>query len=277
MAPPRVVRLPLQTGVTCAGWLAGLALFGALPLVIAAVGLHLLEMMRASPVSTGVEEGAFVTAAVLIPLVVTLWVWRRFWRNAWRTRASDVVFEPSGVRIIGGPQDGRQFAWSDVAQRPWYTNETGARLYAAMGDGEEALLATASSPGELASLRDLGLVVYAAAERITGKASPNETPASRDPSVLACSACGAPLAPEDTPTIACHFCRAPTAVPEARRLRIRAQVESGRTHAQSGAIVERMLTQPTSFDRNGLLGVITAGATLLVPVSIALGPRRRAA
>jgi hypothetical protein len=190
-------------------------------------------------------------------------------------RPSDIVLEPTGLRIDGDGED-ELIAWPSIqesfvepvaaAQASGATDDDGGatdddaadadagatssssaegqggnhRLALRLRDGTERALGWGGSSREIESLRLLSESINALCDDTS-----DTTPASlrSDPAVFRCCHCGAGLAPRDASTVSCSRCGTSNPVPEPLLARLRGPAELARGLSAERQI-KRLLRQP---------------------------------
>lgn len=229
------LRQPLTSGASS---LARWARLGAALPGLAAIGFAVQAGSRGS--TAGLALGLTTGVVLLVPALLAPF--------ASSEPASDLIFEPAGLRVVGGPHHGLALRWEELdpggvelvearekrvtvalmlahllflvastflADRPEaapYDGDLTARLHLRTRDGRRFLLARGVEDDELESLRALH-------EALLGRIEP---PAGDDapPTAVRCPACAAPARPADQPTVRCAFCAEPVPMPDALRRRL---------------------------------------------------------
>jgi TPR repeat protein len=98
-----IARLPLQVGSTANYRVPGTV-----------VGLFLGVVLAIAPIAGSDSFGGYELGALIFGLLFVLYGAART-HGAVKARASDLVLEPDGLRIEGGPHGGTRIPWSDLA------------------------------------------------------------------------------------------------------------------------------------------------------------------
>ncbi len=248
-------RLPLQTGATMLRRL----------LVTAAAVDGACLFVAASDAARG-QHGVFAgIAAVEWPLFFAPIAAVVLMAVVGSARASDCVLEPDELRIEGGKYDGFRMAWSQIERA---LMKDGV-LHLELGSGVSVPIAVASDRDEIRSIEALQRSIE---ERAKKRADAPPPPVARHAtSVLACSVCGAPVAPDDRDDVACHFCGVRVAVPDDLRARIRAARSLRKERASLDAVVARLLNQPSAQRVNRWLAAMAAITIVWLPMPLFVG------
>lgn len=185
----RPLRMPLQPGDMSVGTAVMVAVVGGL---LFAPHFFLRQIPKFLHIPSALLRLGWLIAVV----VVAVWAWRR--------RASDVVLDEHGLRVIGGPHHGRRFDWGELKAGQAQVQEDGLTFSLRLGG---LTLARTESPEEAESLRALCVTLDAA-----GRDRP--VPAPLRPEVVRCRGCDAALVPADAHAVACRYCGATTELPE---------------------------------------------------------------
>jgi hypothetical protein len=214
MADGGELRVVLQTGAS-----AGFARIFAVAFTFGSLGAALLIALLTC---SGSIEPPLRYVFPLTPVgfvvvsVIAHWV-------VWRTRATDVLLGPAGLRFEGGPLAGQRIAWADldVDRCRIETDDTVSvrtndrttylqRLVLSRG-GEAVVAATSTDDDEQASLAAL-LEILRSKQEIIADVGPAE--------VVRCTACGSAASPADRAEVACWRCGASVPMPGAVRKRL---------------------------------------------------------
>lgn len=248
------VRIVLQTGATAltAALFATAFTYGAVfaGLVVGVVG--------SSP-----EEGPVhrlmlpMVPVVFVGVAIGMHVW------TWRSRASDVWLTDAGLRVEGGRWSGGAWRWSEIdvdqsrivfdpnARVTINGHDTYRRgLVLALLDGREVELGSSFDDDEQASFERLLLTIRS---RVS---APPVAPAPVG--VLACPACGAPVAPRSEAMSACWRCDTAVPTPEGLRARVAAGEALARRRGAVEASVRAWLAQPPAGLVNRWLAAVFA-------------------
>lgn len=266
------VRVALQSGATAVSSI----IWSSIGVIFIAIGI-------------GILASEHPNAFGLVPLGMGLLAFGLLAKQARNRRASDLVVDATALRIEGGSQNGRSFAWSDLAgARIEENRKEYVKTSTPFGEKVEYLnlliftdrtniettVAEALDPVEKSSLADIARAVKAAHDASAG---PLPAPAKPIvPSVVYCTACGAPVAPADAAMVACHQCGAVVAMRGDLRQNIAtaARVAMERSHVD--ALVAKLLDQPGANATNRRIAAFAALFLLspivfLTVIALALG------
>jgi hypothetical protein len=293
------VRLPLQIG-TSSLWSVtrgAVTLVPGIALVIAAVPL----------ITVSVHATAFtgVVGALLVYFAVM------HLRIAARSRPSDVLLAPDGLRVEGGVHHGRAIAWPAIdpdhttltvekerrytllrvvgngfavmlmmmtRQRLFWIERREfdiARLRVALRDGSAVLLAEAERPIEKESLAALHEAIRSSGWHTPpGEKRPRRAGGRHTTlgiSVLFCDRCGAVAVPDDRDAVPCRYCQSSVPIPPATRERVAASLRVREGRRTSDRLVGQLLRQPGAGSTGTWLVVAAIMMMLAWPVAFSVG------
>jgi hypothetical protein len=233
-------------------------------------------MLRRVLITTAVMDAVFALISFggpeLSPMVVVYWV--EFVPFAGLillgalglTRASDCLFEPDELRIEGGRFDGFRTNWSTLESETTKILDDGT-LRLDLGSGVRVNVATARDADERRSLEALLEAIRDREAKRTGDKAASVR-AAPSPEVVACAACGAPAVVDDADVVKCRSCGAAVTVPAEVRERVRAARALRREKADTDALVQGLLDQPTPKRVNRLLAAGASLGLLWLPLPI---------
>ncbi len=189
-------------------------------------------------------------------------------------RASDIVLDEDGVRMVGGPRGFTSAKWVEVdPARCSVEAGEGLRsdLHLGLRDGRSVVIATAA-PGK-ADQRECLIAVCDALRgarwgRPEGQgAGDASSPAPTEPAqTWRCASCGFAMAPVDAEEAPCPHCEAVSPVPEDLRARIRDGQVVSQGRRKTEALVARVLRYP----RAGRVNLVLRGAGLAILLLVPL-------
>ncbi len=272
--PKRAVRIPLATGATA----KTLLLFGLLSLVGSLFSLALLIPL--SRVERSADPGQKLIW--LVPIMFFL-ASLYFHFQALRSRASDAILGPAGLRIEGGPHDGLQLAWPDLrsdgcrleTNHNAYVQSGNQRTYQQqlilrLSSGQDVAVASSFDATEQDSFSAFLTTLQALAPAEAPPPPHPPTPASAQS--LVCQGCGAAAVPVEAPTSLCSFCGHSTPMPDDVRERVQRARQASRARLRGTARLKWLLSRPQAQSTNRwLLAVLLA--KYLMPVVLLLQAR----
>ncbi|MBX5483966.1 MAG: sel1 repeat family protein [Myxococcaceae bacterium] len=255
------MRLPLQLGIAALASLARAAAFLLPGLVL--TGIALGFFFQLPDLGDTIGEILFMVIAGP-PIALLAFAWRHL-KRARVQRPSDLILNPDGFTVEGGPLHGTRVAWAEVKTctleppKEKDDDDLSAGLHRVClhrKKGGPLWLAATDHEVERASLEEV--VRTLAARQVQ--------PEQRDlpPEVLTCRTCHAPVPPTPEPSARCSFCGTVNEMPKELRERLAAQA---RVDARDARAVARLLDQPgaTSVGRVFAFG----GAVMLASWPIA--------
>lgn len=263
MRADRLLRVPLQVGTSSLSSLVFTAAYFAPGSILLGVPLSVI-------IWAGITDGGDAIGYILMPgLIVCGLAWKYLLRS-FRQRPSDLVFDPTGFTIEGGPLDRTHVGWeqitrvvmerppkkkereeddSDLSQLCVYTGETRLQL------------AASDRPSEQQSLQELARTLEA------GRTKYEEPGQERPLALLLCPHCGAAVSPVDAAQVTCAHCQREVPVPEAVRTQLRdAAAVAGRPDVAVG----KLLDQPGAQFLTTLLGASALFMLSAWPVAMGL-------
>jgi DNA-directed RNA polymerase subunit RPC12/RpoP len=268
MAPPPIVRIPLQVGVGSVKDLAAGALFavsglygilGAVPIADAISPTHPDMFGTAQP-----DPGfvSFLTMAVSVGAACVMLLGLRRLARAIARRPSDLVVTADGVAFLGGRHGGFSLEWRDVQGARWEIAERRGTWTLRDGPDDDAFeIAKTSSEDEADAFEETTDALHAMAR---GQAGAVEARALRT-GLLDCMGCGAPLRPTDAEAATCDHCGARTVVSADVRERLRKIEERRERDRETDRAVALCLAQPHASTAGATIGA-AGGVTLVVAV-----------
>jgi uncharacterized Zn finger protein (UPF0148 family) len=237
MPAPSRTRLPLQLGTTFVSEVIVAAiLLAAMPL-LPFLAIVFFARSQSQVGEQQIGAGAWVLT-FLAPAVVLLIGYASL-RRAPKRRPSDMLIDPRGLVVDGGPAHGVEIEWTSMEPEQFRVSEQGRvnRLVA----GEITLGETSSA----SERRSFDLTVRTLRE-LTRFARGSDETARPAPEILACSACGNPVAPDDTDAVRCDHCGSSVAVPAPLRARVRHAGEVRTAKSAAARAIVTLLDQPTA-------------------------------
>ena len=243
-------------------------------------------MIFAKPVRMPLQTGATAFKTAVMIVLVFGFVWAIFpifiiglmVGDARKRRASDILFEKDGYRVLGGRQNRHGEAWGDIKPDTVWVQPT-SELFMKVNDNpaqyiyrltiDDLVIAESGDPDEIASLETVrrALMEGAAAARPTAAAT--KPPGVPTVEVESCPQCGAPLVPGATAEVTCAYCGAKAPLPEKLRDTVQLANEADRAHAHIEVSVSRTLRRGGAATTNWLItGFAVTAALALVGVIV---------
>lgn len=256
-AAPRT-RLPLQLGTTFVREvMVAAALIAALPVLPAL----LIVLLGASDSKLGAQLGPGAWVLPFVGPAVLLAIGYASLRRAPLRRPSDILIDARGLVVEGGPQHGLELEWASVEPEHWRVVDVTRARRLVVGDPHEVVLAEATSSAERRSF-ELTARTLRELSRFARASEANDRTPPRGPDVLACTACGSAVAPDDADEVRCDHCAAAVAIPAELRARVRHAADVRRTKSAAADAIVTLLDQPTASS--------TSRSVLLLAVPLVL-------
>lgn len=246
-----VVRLPLSTGATALSYVFGVWLIGGvsgLPLLFAT------KLPDWTVYPLGILAAAWVFGVLFLPFQLR------------KLRASDLIFGDREIEVVSGPAHGTKIPRDQAYLRMQYVSDTDAIIAAGALVYENLTLAEADDPDELRSLEaivDLAApIAHAESIDSTGWRFTN----ADESAWIACSTCGAPMAPSSDAETDCRACGARQCMPDSVRTSVDAERELANARVRSDHAVQGLLAQPRPWRVNLALAICAIPVVVTWPV-----------
>lgn len=240
---PGDLRVVLQTGASA--WMprifAVAFTLGSLAAGLLVALLSLASLERPLNLAFALAPLGFVGVSIVAHVVI------------WRTRATDMLVGPAGIRFEGGPLGGVLVPWGDLdAARCRIEQDRDVvvkindevtylhRLHVAWG-GRDVVAATSTDRDEQASLAAV-LEMLRTKHEIVEDVGPAD--------VVRCPSCGSAVSPADRTDVACWRCGAAVVMPAGLRARLGAAAGVDALREDVQRRVRRLLDQPRAIVAN---------------------------